>query len=262
MEALVRGARSAAQPRAGVSALGKSEAVSALPHNKVSELSDMLLFGRGFFVLRRLPLERLAQAEAVRLFRSVASALGRVLASQEIRGRQFGEDGAFVVAEGDILAQLCTSAPARGGELRLASAGALHNEMARRCPDVLACLYTSMGQGRPLFAIAGDRLEVHIDRRSAQRLARGVMDRSGGEQQKALAVLSSLIDELALDVVLEPGDMLFADSRRVLIAQRPHESFRELGKEHAVMRLWLAYEQRTARLASARRESLRAQAAA
>lgn len=262
IEALVRGVPSAAQPHTGIAPLGHSGTIPARLRSKLSALSDTLHFGRGFALLRRLPLERLTPGEAEGLFRSVAGCFGRVLAGQDIQGRRMGADEAFLTAEGDLLAQLCTSAPAKGGALRLVSAVALHNEMARRYPEYLPSLYARMGQARPLFAIVDERLEAHVDCHLAERLARRALDGLDGAQQKGLTALNSLAEELALDVDLEPGDMLFANCRRVLVAHRPYESYHELGKEYAVMRLWLATAHRSSRPASERRMAPRAQAAA
>jgi hypothetical protein len=262
VEALAESVRRLTRPRADVAAMQAGDALSPPLRNRLPGLADALVFGRGFFVLRRLPLERLSQAEAEQLFRSLAGHFGRVRAEPK-GGESPSFDGyTFAAAEGDVLAQLCMRAPRAGGDLRLVSAVALHNEMACCRPDLLAHFYTPIGKAQPLFSIHGERLDAHLDPHFALLAADGGAADLNDDQRQAFALFHALVEELALDIDFEPGDALFASTHRVLVAQGSHENYAELGKDHALMRLSLGNERLRADQAAERGKSAHTQAAA
>lgn len=251
--------------RAGAEVAPMTTAGNMLPlalRSRLPGLSDALFFGRGFFVLRRLPLERLSQAEAARLFASLAGHFGRLLGEPQEVAAAAHEDYAFASAEADVAAKLCWRAPRAGGDIRLVSASALHNEMARCRPDLLSLFYAQIGQAQPLFSVHGARLEVHLDSDFALLAAENGAESLNSDQRQAFALFRAFVSELALDVDFEPGDVLFVNTHRVLLAEGPHEDYAELGKGHALMGLSLANEHIAVARIGNQPKSARTQAAA
>jgi hypothetical protein len=260
--ALAETVRGLSRQRADVAAIQGADALPPPLRSRLPGLSDALTFGRGFCILRRLPLERLAHAEAEQLFRSLAGHFGRLRAEPDGGESSSCEGYTFAATEGDVLARLCLRAPRAGGEMRLVSAVALHNEMARCRPDLLPHFYAPLGKARPLFSVRAERLDAHLDARFALLAAEGGAADLNDDQRQAFALFHALVEELALDIDFEPGDALFANTHRVLVAQGSHENYAELGKDHALMRLSLVNERLRADQITERGKSAHAQAAA
>jgi hypothetical protein len=262
IEALAENMHRLTRPRSDVAPMQTADALPPPLRSRLPGLSDALVFGRGFFVLRRLPLERLSQAEAEQLFRSLAAHFGRVRAEPKGGERPACEGYTFAATEGDVLAQLCMRAPRAGGDLRLVSAVALHNEMARCRPDLVPHFYAPIGKARPLFSVCDERLDAHLDAHFAPLAAEGGAADLTDDQRQAFALFHALVEELALDIDFEPGDALFANTHRVLVARGSHENYAELGKDHALMRLSLVNERLRTDQAAQRAKAAHTQAAA
>jgi hypothetical protein len=262
IEALTERVRRLTRAEGDVAPMAPADILSSELRGRIPALSDALVFGRGFFIVRRLPLERLSQAEAEQLFRALAGHFGRIQAGPDNGEAAPIEGCGFIAAEHDGWTQLCLRAPSRGGEIRLVSAVALHNEMLRCRPDLLRHFYAPIGHSRPLFSVQGQRLETHIDPEFAMLAADGGASELVEDHRQAFALFHALVEELALDVDFEPGDALFVNAHRVLVAQGTHENYTELGKGHALLRLSLVNERWRVQGAPGLREPARAQAAA
>lgn len=262
IDALAEGLRGRSRVGAEVAPMTAGNILPLALRSRLPGLSDALIFGRGFFVLRRLPLERLSQVEAARLFASLAGHFGRLLGKPQEIAAAAHEDYAFAFAEADVAAKLCWRAPRAGGDMRLVSASALHNEMSRRCPDLLSLFFAPIGRAQPLFTVRGARLEVHLDSDFALLVAENGAESLSSDQRQAFVLFRALVRELALDVDFEPGDVLFVNTHRVLLAEGPHEDYAELGKGHSLMGLSLANEHIAVPRLRDQRKSARTQAAA
>jgi hypothetical protein len=262
IEALTERVRRLTRADGDVAPMAPADILSPDVRARIPALADALVFGRGFFILRRLPLERLSQAEAEQLFLTLAGLFGRPQAGPENGEVSPVEGCGFIAAEHDGVAQLCLRAPCRGGEIRLVSAVALHNEMLRCRPDLLRHFYAPIGRSRPLFNVQDHRLETRVDSEFATLAADSGASELVEDHRQAFALFHALVEELALDVDFEPGDSLFVNTHRVLVAQGAHENYTEPGKGHALMRLSLVNERWRVQDSAGRREPARAQAAA
>lgn len=174
--------------------------------------NDEVVFGRGFVLVRRLRLERLSDAEAALAFAALAAHVGRAW-PQDSDGTLLGEvDGARARVElssdpCDVTALLCLRAPWRGGDLRLASMVAVHNVMARECPELLGELYQAPGSALPVFMTESGRLFA--------RLPQGLPAGREGRFGEALARARRLAAEMALAVDFEPGDIALVNNHHL-----------------------------------------------
>ncbi|KAJ6089771.1 hypothetical protein N7467_004987 [Penicillium canescens] len=136
-------------------------------HSRLRSLSHDLHFGRGFCVLRRLPVEKWTREENVIVYAGVSSHIGAVRGRQDTKHEGVPADvvlshiinlnatgnqktiGApayttdkqvFHTDTGDIVSLLALSEAAEGGESQIASAWKVYNEIAKSRPDLVRTL--------------------------------------------------------------------------------------------------------------------------
>ncbi|MCD6074149.1 MAG: TauD/TfdA family dioxygenase, partial [Rhodospirillales bacterium] len=144
----------------------------------------------------------------------------------------------------------------RGGLTRAASVVAIHNEMARTAPDLLAALYepvvyswrnnqlpgTPPDYEHPVFAIVDGRF---VSKYSPSYIEWGYKMRGLEMPQKieaALAMVNRLANDPAfhLEKAFEPGDMQFANNLTMLHARTEFEDYEDPKERRHLLRLWLA----------------------
>lgn len=237
-----------------------------------------LLDGRGFVLLRGLPIERRSRAEAATLFMGVGAWLGHAR-SQNAKGHVLGhvcdlglssadpnvriyqtsERQTFHTDSCDVVGLLCLREARRGGDSLLVSALALFNAMREQHPDLLARLLRPMAYDRrgevpagqqpffmiPVFSWHADRLTVFYQRQyfdSAQRFAEA--PRLTPEDVAALDVFDALANDprLHLTMRLAPGDIQFVHNHTMLHDRTGFEDWPEAARKRHLLRLWLACE--------------------
>jgi hypothetical protein len=136
-------------------------------HSRLRSLSHDLHFGRGFCVLRRLPVEKWTREENVIVYAGVSSHIGAIRGRQDTKHEGVPADvvlshiinlnatgnqktiGApayttdkqvFHTDTGDIVSLLALSEAAEGGESQIASAWKVYNEIAKSRPDLVRTL--------------------------------------------------------------------------------------------------------------------------
>jgi hypothetical protein len=155
----------------------------------------------------------------------------------------------------DVVGLLCVRQARAGGVSRLASSVAAHNEMLRRRPDLAAALYRDVWRSRfgeegasaddvyplPVFGVRDGKFTSHFSLTYIEvaQLAAGV-PRLGAAQHEAIQMLLALADELAFDMVLEPGDMQLLNNHVVYHGRTPFEDDAGAGRARLLYRLWLS----------------------
>lgn len=240
----------------------------------VGGLRDELLFGRGFAVLRGLPVDGDPARVAARLW-----ALGRHLGapvSQNARGHLLGHvcdlgydeaDPAtrlyqtnrrqgFHTDSADIVALLCLRTARSGGRSSLASAATVFNAVLAAAPTLVDALFEPIATdhrgeeppgARPWFEIpvlsfVDDRLSVIYQRRyieSAQRFA--AAPRLTERQRAALDVLDAVLDdpEIHLEMDLAPGDVQLVHNHQLLHDRTAFIDDPDPARRRHLLRLWL-----------------------
>jgi len=232
--------------------------------------------GRGFLLLRRFPVDLLdddgielayaglgchfgtpvgqnKDAELlthVRDERLPASA-GRVRLYRTRERQDFHTDGA------DIIGLLCLHRARSGGESRIVSSGAIHNEILRTRPDLLEALYEPTGWDRqgdvpagelPWFMLAPINDVNGVPRvfylgwyiRDAQRHPE--VPRLTAAQSEAMELLESLANDPTFHVEMDfqPGDVQLLNNGRILHAREAYEDDDDPAERRHLLRLWLA----------------------
>ncbi len=242
---------------------------------KLAGLRRELLDGRGFFLLRGLPVRRMSREEAVAAFWGIGAHFGSAR-SQNAKGHLMGhvkdmglhssdpnvrvyqtrERQLFHTDSVDIVALMCLQPARSGGLSSIVSSVAVHNEMAQSRPDLAAELYEPFFVDRrgevpegmkpwftlPVFNRVDGELTTIYTRRyieSARRFAE--VPALTPKQVEALDLFDSLCnsDEFRLDMAFEAGDMQFLCNHVILHDRTAFEDWPELERRRHLLRLWL-----------------------
>lgn len=237
-----------------------------------------LLEGRGFLLLRGLPVERWGERIASLAYWGLGLHLGRPGGQnpqEELLGHvtDYGEDAdnPFVRryrTAGDIryhcdladaVGLLCLRTPISGGASRIVSSVSVYNELLRRRPDLVERLYDPFlldtrdepGEGRmpwvPVppcrFAAGVLRTFYHSDYfRSVERHAQA--PRFTPLERELLDLYESIAasPDLYLDMQFEVGDIQLLSNHFALHARTAYEDHREPERKRHLLRLWLSLD--------------------
>ena len=243
---------------------------------KLGSVARELLQGRGFVLLRGLPVERYGMREAAMAFFGIGAHLGRAR-SQNAKGhvlghvRDLGLDvkdpnvriyqthvrQTFHTDSCDVVALLCLKTAKSGGLSALVSSTTIFNEMRRRRPDLLRLLFEPIATDRrgevpagmkpyfeiPVFNWHQGHLSAIYQRQyidSAQRFA--AAPRLTPQHVEALNLFDALANDPALNMHMEfrPGDMQFVHNHTILHDRTGFEDWPEPERKRHLLRLWLA----------------------
>lgn len=246
---------------------------------ELERIADVLENGRGFVLVKRIPVERYGQAAASTIFWGVGRHLGtpvsqnasghmlghardtgRSLADPATRGYQTRANLPFHTDGSDVLGLLCLRAARSGARNAVVSSAAVHNAVLARRPDLVERLYRTHFFDRreehapddlpytalPLVSWSGSGLSMRYNRcylESAQRFP-GVPRLDPTDRE-----LFDLVDacagspEFRLDIDFEVGDLLFVNDHTVLHSRTGYEDFAQPGLKRHVLRLWLSLGQ-------------------
>ena len=239
-------------------------------------LRTQLLEGRGFVLLRGLPVDRYDVLTTAAIFMGIGAHLGRAR-SQNAKGHLLGhvcdlglsstdptvriyqtsERQTFHTDSCDVVGLLMLRAARQGGESLLVSALAIFAEMRRTRPDLLARLMRPMPHDRrgevpagerpyfeiPVFSWHADRLTVFYQRQyfdSAQRFSNA--RRLTADDVAALDLFDRLANDprFVLPMRLEPGDIQFVHNHTLLHDRTAFVDHPERDRRRHLLRLWLA----------------------
>ena len=242
----------------------------------LTQSRDDLLRGRGFMVLRGLPVERYAIEETAAAFLGIGAYFGKpvsqngkghILGHVKDLGRSVDDPSAriyqtthrqtFHTDSVDVVALLCLKTAKAGGLSRIVSSMLLYAEMVRRRPDLAAVLFEPFCFDRrgevpagkkgwyetPIFHWYGDDLTVMYGNRyyieSAQRFPE--VPRLTTEQIEALDLFDALANDPAnyLDIAFEPGDIQLIHNHVILHDRTDYEDWPEPERKRHLLRLWL-----------------------
>jgi len=166
---------------------------------------EALQFGRGFVLLRRLPIETLREADALEAFAGAVSQFGTVSEPARVVS---GSQLAFPMASQpcDLSAFACLGAPPAGLFVNLTSGVSLHNALLGEAEDAVARLYLADDDQLPVFRRRGSKLSVRLERGACGPTPRG--------RAASLALARAEADALRLE--LEPGDLLILNNHHIL----------------------------------------------
>ena len=235
-----------------------------------------VLEGRGFLLIRGLPVERWSIRQSATAYFGLGAHLGSAR-SQNAKGHVLGHVQDLGLDAGDpnvriyqtnarqtfhtdscdVVALLCLKTARSGGLSALVSSTTIFNEMRRRRPDLLELLFQpiatdrrgEVGEGQkpffeiPVFTWHRGHLNAIYQRQyidSAQRFADA--PRLTPVHVEALDLFDALADDPRLNMTMEfhPGDVQFVHNHTLLHDRTGFVDWPEAERRRHLLRLWLA----------------------
>jgi len=236
-----------------------------------------LLEGRGFVMLRGLPVDRYGREEQAIAYLGIGSYLGAAR-SQNAKGHLLGhvKDLGLDIRDPnvryyqtrrkleyhtdsvDIVGLLCLKPAKAGGESFIVSSMTLYNEMLARRPDLLPALFEPFATDRrgevpdgmqpwfdiPVFNWHAGRLSCIYVRQYIEAAQRNfpAARRLTRDQVAAMDVLDQLTNDpqIHLSMAFLPGDIQLLHNHQILHSRNDFENWPEPDRHRHLLRLWLA----------------------
>ncbi|MDD9915507.1 MAG: TauD/TfdA family dioxygenase [Rhodospirillaceae bacterium] len=236
--------------------------------DKLATLSSELEEGRGFFLMRGFPVDRYTEDEINILYYGIGLNLGTPV-RQNPKGDLLGtvmnvgdpndketrvyETNAYLpyhTDPSDVVGLLCLQKAKSGGVSSLVSVAAVYNEILEHHPEFLGLFYRSwyyahLGEDlpslSPLFSYNDSKLSFRYLRQYIE-LGHEVMGLPLSRvEREALDLFDSIAqrEDLRLDMMLEPGDLQWANNYTVLHSRTGFEDHADPGRRRKKLRLWL-----------------------
>ena len=242
---------------------------------RLRRILEEVLTGRGFVLLRRLPVERWSRRQAATAFFGLGTHLGGAR-SQNAQGHVLGhvkdlgksssdpnvriyqthERQGYHTDSCDVVGLLCLQPAKAGGLSSLVSSVTIFNEMRRRRPDLLPCLFEPIETDRrgevpegqkpyfqiPVFNWYAGLLSTIYQRKYIDSARRFVGTPLTPQQQEALDLFDALADDPRLHLAMEflPGDVQLVHNHTLLHDRTAFEDWPEPERKRHLLRLWLA----------------------
>jgi len=269
--------RPVAESQANIAALTAREfPLPTLGPRLRARVENDVLNGRGFLLMRGLPVGRWSMRESATAFFGLGTHLGSAR-SQNGKGHVLGhvqdlgldakdpavriyqthERQTFHTDSCDIVGLLCLKTAKSGGLSALVSSTTIFNEMRRRRPDLLELLFRPVATDRrgevpegqkpyfeiPTFSWYKGYLTAIYQRQyidSAQRFAEA--PRLSPEHMEAFDLFDSLTNDPRLHMFMEfkPGDVQWVHNHTILHDRTAFVDWPEPERRRHLLRLWLA----------------------
>jgi len=245
---------------------------------RLARIRDEVLNGRGFALLRGLPVQRWPLRVSATAFFGLGTHLGHAVSQNasghvlghvqdlgldandpQVRIYQTAERQTFHTDSCDIVGLLCLQAARSGGDSSLVSSHTLWNRMRRQRPDLARLLLQPIATDRrgevppgelpyftiPVFNWYQGHLSAIYQRQyidSAQRFADA--PRLTPAHVEALDLFDRLANDPALHFLmrLAPGDIQLVHNHSLLHDRTAFTDWPEPGRRRHLLRLWLAPE--------------------
>ena len=240
---------------------------------RLERMLEEVLTGRGFVLIRGFPVQRWSRLQNAVAFFGVGTYLGAAR-SQNAEGhvlghvKDLGDPNApriyktnkrqgYHTDSCDVVGLMCLHPAREGGLSSIVSSVTLFNEMRRRRPDLLTCLFDPIETDRrgevpegqkpyfriPVFNWHAGLLSAIYQRKYIDDARRfpGVPPFTS-QQKEALDLLDQLADDPALHLRMElqPGDVQFVHNHTLLHDRTAFEDWPDGERKRHLLRLWLA----------------------
>lgn len=235
---------------------------------RLAQVAEELENGRGFLVLRGLPVQRLPDDEIDALTYGIGLHMGTPV-RQNPRGDLLGvvmnvgdvskkttrvyETNLYLPYHSDpsdVVGLLCVRKALKGGVSSLVSVAALYNDILARHPHLLGLYYRlwyfshlcePQPSLSPIFSFHEGKLSCRYLRQYTElgHEIRGLP--LSRVEIEALDVFDATMQDpaLRLDMMLEPGDLQFANNYAVLHSRTEFEDAADPALHRRMLRLWL-----------------------
>jgi len=238
----------------------------------IREWAQQINHGRGFLLVKGLPVERLNNDQVRSIFWGIGLHLGVPLSQNSygemlgdvydegvkmgtgrVRGYRTNQQLRFHTDRCDMVGLLCLQEARSGGISSIVSSTTIYNEIARNHQEYLPPLYNgylhaTMEEGGafttyrvPVYDVVDGVVSCRILRNTIENARKMGYAQYTELETAALAYMDSLANrpDLRLDMVLERGDMQFINNYTTLHARTEFEDFPEPQRRRHMVRLWL-----------------------
>ncbi|KON88810.1 hypothetical protein AF332_19725 [Sporosarcina globispora] len=243
--------------------------------DEIAYFIDELENGKGFLLIRGLPMEKYTVEEASIIYWGIGLHLGNPI-TQDAKGTLLGniKDRGFDFKDNskvrgyqtnvhldyhtdlaDVVGLLCLCKAKSGGLSSIASAIAVYNEILEKHPEYLETLYRPFfhdlrgeeapGQSpiftSPIFSYYDGKLSC----RYLRQYVESAQTKTGVSLSKKEMEVFNFIDSLThdknmhIDMMMEPGDMQFVNNYTIFHSRTTFEDYEEDERKRHLLRLWL-----------------------
>ncbi|MEX2449991.1 MAG: TauD/TfdA family dioxygenase [Rhodospirillales bacterium] len=240
----------------------------------LAELETEVRAGRGFCVVRGIPVERYTEEEVFMLTWGIGThvgdkvsqnaygdLLGHVFdhghdpAETRTRGYQSRDRLRFHVDRADMTALLCLRKAKSGGLSQVVSSTSVHNKLLAEHPEYLPPLYDGVPYinieavgdlhtwKEPAYSATDGYLSCTVRRNTVQKAIDSGAVAIGDFELEALHAFDAAAEdpELMLEMDLMPGDIQFVNNYTVMHGRSDFVDFEEPAKKRHMVRLWLRF---------------------
>ncbi|HEY6259550.1 MAG TPA: TauD/TfdA family dioxygenase [Xanthobacteraceae bacterium] len=234
------------------------------------ELTD----GRGIVMLQGFPVGQFDREETAIAYIGLGSYLGKTMsqnkqghilghvkdlggnyADAHTRGYMTRAEMRFHADACDYVGLLCLQASRSGGASRVASSVTVYNRVLERRPDLAQVLAEDFHRSRSGEINAGDApffkqpIFSFTDGYFSATGAGAVIDKAQelpgvpkftAAQKEAIEVYRATVEECALDIDFNPGDIQFLNNFVMLHTRREYEDWPETARKRHLLRVWLS----------------------
>ena len=235
---------------------------------EISYFNEELENGKGFIVIRGLPIERYTDEEAATIYYGLGLNMGTPV-SQNLNGDMLGDVrniGALDTKQvrvyetnehlpyhadlSDVVGLLCLRKARSGGMSSLSSAMTLYNEILEKHPEYLGVLHRhfllehlnngDVGQ-TPIFSYHKGKLSGMYLRQYIEIAQENAGLPLSPVEVEALDLIDSILSDpdIRLDMMMEPGDIQFANNYSIFHSRTSFEDYDEIERRRHLYRLWL-----------------------
>jgi hypothetical protein len=234
------------------------------------ELTD----GRGMVMIQNFPIDRFDRQATAIAYLGLGSYLGNTMsqngqghilghvkdlggdyADPHTRGYMTRAEMLFHADASDYVGLLCLQGAKRGGESRVASSVTVYNRILERRPDLAKILCGDFYRSHSGEVNPGDKpwfkqpIFSFVDGYFSATGAGAAIDKAQklpgvppytAAQREAVEVYRTTVDECAVDIGFEPGDIQLLNNFVTLHTRREYEDWPEEGRKRHLLRLWLS----------------------
>jgi hypothetical protein len=241
----------------------------------LQRLREGVLRGRGFALVKGLPIERYSDEEASMIFWGIGTHLGigvtqnaagdllgqvydRGLnySQRTVRAYQVRAELSMHCDNSDLVGLLCLRQAKSGGKTLLTSSMSVYNEILRTHPEYLGVLFSGFVYDRkgeqgpdelpfsqkiPVFSVNNGVLSCRYARSYIEHARQSTGIELTPIEREVLDYFDSvaLREDLRFEFSMEPGDMQFANNYTVLHGRTEYEDYPEPERKRHLLRLWL-----------------------
>ena len=236
--------------------------------NEIANFNEELENGKGFLLLRGLPIERYTDEEAGIIYYGLGLHMGTPV-SQNIKGDMLGhvrnlealdpkkarvyetnENLPYHADLSDVVGLLSLRKAKSGGLSSISSAMTLYNEILEKHPEYIGILYRlfrmeHLDNGSPgftpIFSYHDGKLSARYLRQYIEMAQDGAGAPLSNVEIEALDLIDATLndEDIRIDMILEPGDIQFANNYTVFHSRTNFEDYEEVDRRRHLLRLWL-----------------------